>query len=251
MSAASDDSSACGVDRPRVAVSSCLLGLPVRYDGGHRRVEFLSERLGARVEWVRVCPEVEIGLGTPRDPIDLHETDDPARPRMVQGDRDLTAPMRSYAARRIEELRAAPIDGYILKARSPSCGLRDVWLHRRDGRIERAGEGIFARVLRETWPDLPIFDETDLEDPRVAEARVEWIFAFHRFRRRGPGLAGLQAFHREHRLQLAARAPARAVRLDRLLSEGAGTNGEEIESLSAHYRAEFSAALSSLPSGGG
>jgi len=205
------------VDRPRVAISSCLLGVPVRYDGGHRRSAFLAEELGPRVEWVRLCPEVEIGLGTPRDPIELYETVDPARPRLLQGERDLSERMRGYALGRIAELRRQGIDGYILKARSPSCGLRDVNLVRRGGAVERAGTGIFARALREFWPELPAFDEDDLEDPGVARARVDWIFTMFRFHRREPGSAGLHAFHRANAESLASLAPELPAQLAALL----------------------------------
>ena len=106
----------------RVGVSACLLGEPVRYDGGHKRSAVLVELLGSRFRWVPVCPEMEIGLGTPREPVrlvgDLHG------PRMlgVSTARDLTRPMTEYAQRRARELAALDIAGYVLKSASPSCG---------------------------------------------------------------------------------------------------------------------------------
>lgn len=203
--------------RPRVAVSACLLGIPVRYDGGHRRSQFLVEVLGPRIEWVRVCPEVEIGLGTPRSTIALHDSGDPRRPRLLQGDRDLAARMRGYALGRIEELRVRGIDAYVLKARSPSCGLGQVKLVRAGGEVVRAGVGVFAQALRETWPELPAFEETDLDVPAVAAARVDWIFTMFHFRRRAPGLAGLAAFHEEHGPRLALGDPAAERELAQIL----------------------------------
>ena len=246
-------------DRPRVAVSSCLLGVPVRYDGGHRRATFLVEELGPRVEWVRVCPEVEIGLGTPRDPIDLHESAESGRPRLLQGERDLTETMRGYALGRIGELRTQRIDGIILKARSPSCGLRGAKLIRRNGDIERAGTGIFARTLRESWPELPAFDETDLEDPATACARVDWIFTMFRFHRRAPGLEGLLAFHRSSLDSLASRDPRVLVELEGLLLRASAetmrgdvvrgeVEGSDSE-VATRYARVLSGALSGLPRG--
>ncbi|MEZ4651240.1 MAG: DUF523 domain-containing protein [Candidatus Eisenbacteria bacterium] len=204
--------------RPRVAVSSCLLGINVRYDGGHRRDRFLTEVLGPYVEWVRVCPEVEIGLGTPRPPIDLHATGDPRRPRLLQGDRDLTDRMRSFAAGRIRELRAREIDGYVLKARSPSCGLRHARLVGQDGVVERAGTGIFAQALKETWPELPMFDETDLDVPHVAVARTEWIFVMHRFRTDVASGPQLGEFHRTRAARIAERDPGAIPELERIVA---------------------------------
>jgi uncharacterized protein YbbK (DUF523 family) len=106
----------------RLGVSACLLGQEVRYDGGHKRDRFLIDTLGPFVEWVPVCPEVEIGLGVPRDTIRL--VGDAAAPRLVvekTGD-DLTARMQRYARARTRELESLDLHGYVLKRGSPSCG---------------------------------------------------------------------------------------------------------------------------------
>lgn len=227
--------------RPRVAVSSCLLGVPVRYDGGHRRNRFLAEVLGPRVEWVRVCPEIEIGLGTPRPTIELHDSGDPRRPRLLQGDRDLGARLRSHALGRIEELRGRRIDAYILKARSPSCGLRGVKLVRADGAVVRQGTGVFAQALRETWPELPAFEESDLDDAVVAAARVDWIFTMSHFHRRAPGRAGLAAFHDAHATQLERRDPIAVRELAALLVRARAE--DDPDGLAARYGRRLSLAL--------
>ena len=108
----------------RLGVSACLLGQEVRYDGGHKPDRFLIDTLGPFVEWVPVCPEVEveIGLGVPRDTIRL--VGDAAAPRLVvekTGD-DLTTRMQRYARARTRELESLDLHGYVLKRRSPSCG---------------------------------------------------------------------------------------------------------------------------------
>ena len=119
----------------RIGVSACLLGEPVRYDGGHKRSAVIVELLGSRFTWVPVCPEMEIGLGVPREPVRL--TGDPHEPRMlgVSSKRDLTREMTAYAQRRARELVALDIAGYVLKSASPSCGLRDVRYVLRDYRV--------------------------------------------------------------------------------------------------------------------
>ena len=149
----------------RIGVSSCLLGAEVRYDGGHKLNRYLAEELGEFFEWVSVCPEVEIGLGVPRPPIRLVEGR-PA-PRLVEPEssEDLTERMESFARERLAELQEADLDGFILKSRSPSCGTERVKVFGQDEKQVRNGIGIFARVLLQAWPDLPLAEDCSLEDP--------------------------------------------------------------------------------------
>ena len=148
--------------RPRVGVSECLLGRQVRWDGGHRRNDALIDLVGPLVEWVPVCPEVEVGMTVPREPLRL--IGDP--PRMVaQGGRDWTDAMTAWAARRIDELEALRLHGYVLKSRSPSCGL--------DG-------GLFAAALRRRLPDLPLVEETSLADEARRAAFIAAVLAHAR-----------------------------------------------------------------------
>src|SRR6266404_7119360 len=110
----------------RLGISACLLGHEVRYDGGHKRDPFLTETLGRFVEWVPVCPEVELGLGVPREPIRLEG--DPARPRLValETRTDHTEAMRRLARARATGLARLELAGYVLKSDSPSCGMTRV-----------------------------------------------------------------------------------------------------------------------------
>ncbi|HZA13326.1 MAG TPA: DUF523 domain-containing protein, partial [Myxococcaceae bacterium] len=116
-------------DRPRVGISACLLGHAVRWDGAHKRDGWLVDVLGPRVEWVPVCPEMEVGLGVPREPIRL--VGDPRAPRLIsESGNDLTERMQSWVRRRTGELAALALAGYVLKSNSPSCGARRVRVHR-------------------------------------------------------------------------------------------------------------------------
>jgi uncharacterized protein YbbK (DUF523 family) len=168
--------------RVRLGVSACLLGERVRYDGGHKRDAFLADVLGPQVEWVSVCPEVEIGLGVPRPTLRLEG--DTEAPRLVQeaGGEDLTARMRAYAARRVNELERLDLDGYVLKRGSPSCGLVGVPVHRRDDAPRADGRGLFAAALVERLPRLPIEEEGRLGDPDLRERFMERVFAMARRR---------------------------------------------------------------------
>lgn len=169
--------------RPRVGISRCLLGEDVRYDGTHKLDADLIEALTPHVEWVPVCPEVEIGMGTPREPIHLVARDNgvpsaDARVGLfgVTSGIDWTARMHVWARARADALRELQLSGFILKARSPSCGIRDV-------RIEdapRTGRGLFAQAIVDAMPDLPVADEDELRDPVV---RGEFLTRVRGFRR--------------------------------------------------------------------
>ena len=204
--------------RPRVGVSSCLLGEEVRFNGGHKRYRFLTDELGRYVDWVPYCPEMEIGLGTPREPIRLT-----AAGRLVNrgGTADHTAAMTALPL-------PADLDGYVFKAKSPSCGIRAIPRyradrqpsdgqpsdgHRGDGQAaDHAGRGLYAARVLARFPLLAAEDEGRLNDPGLRQAFVERIFAAARLRSllSGPWSAGdLVAFHARHKLQVLAHDPAR------------------------------------------
>jgi len=153
-------------EKIRLGVSACLLGQRVRYDGGHKRNDTLLRVLGADVEWIPICPEVELGLGVPRPPIGLVGPRHAPRLVELESGRDLTVPMRRLARARVRQLARLALDGFVLKSRSPSCGLRDVPVATRDGR-RRSGRGLFASELAHCIRGLAIEEESRLTDRRV------------------------------------------------------------------------------------
>jgi uncharacterized protein YbbK (DUF523 family) len=174
--------------RPRVGISRCLLGDEVRYDGGHKRAGLIIATLEPLVEWVPVCPEVEVGMGTPREPIHLVATADGvpsggARVRLLGVDSrtDWTATMTTFARARLKELVDQHLDGYVLKADSPSCGLEQVRVLG-SGDASLGGRGLFAEVLLTALPGLPVEDEKRLSDPAVCANFIERVFAHQRLR---------------------------------------------------------------------
>lgn len=230
-------------DPIRVGVSSCLLGRNVRFDGGHKRDRYLTDVIGDWVEWVSVCPEVEIGLGTPRPTIRLEGTVE--NPHLVEpksGD-DLTDRMREYSARRIDVLGSDNLDGYILKRASPSCGMERVRVWNNKGMPDKRGVGVFAAALLERCPNLPVEEEGRLNDPVLRENFVERLFCRHRWRsvvRLGLNRARLIAFHTAHKLLLRAHNEAGYRRLGVLV----GSFGQRSDSeIFADYEAEFFAVL--------
>jgi uncharacterized protein YbgA (DUF1722 family)/uncharacterized protein YbbK (DUF523 family) len=218
--AAPDREAVASTDPIRIGVSTCLLGEQVRFDGGHKRDPFLVETFGRYVEWVPVCPEVEAGLGVPRESMQLRRADDQVRLVTTKTGIDHTDTMRRYAARRVAELAAHDLCGYVLKKNSPSCGMERVKIYGRSGPVT-SGRGLFATALLEAFPHLPVEEEGRLSDPRLRENFVERVFAYRRLRSLFSGhwtVGGLVAFHTAHKLQLMAHAPQRYAELGRLVA---------------------------------
>jgi uncharacterized protein YbgA (DUF1722 family)/uncharacterized protein YbbK (DUF523 family) len=214
--------------RPRLGVSSCLLGQRVRYDGGHKRDRFLTDTLGRFVEWVPVCPEVECGLPVPREAMRLEGG--PEHPRLVaiKTRRDLTQQMVLWARERVVELEGEDLCGFIFKSRSPSSGMTRVPIHDRNGVPTGSGVGVFAREFMEHFPLLPVEDEGRLHDPGLRENFVERVFCLRRYRDavRRDGAGRLVEFHADHKVQLVAHSPSLAGEMGRLVAR-AGVRGAE------------------------
>lgn len=214
-----------------LGISACLLGRKVRYDGGDALDPFLTGTWGRYVRYVPVCPEAEAGLGIPREPVRL--TGSPGRPRLlgVRTGVDRTGQLEGWASRRLDGLAAEGLDGFVFKARSPSCGLRGVKLFDERGRFRRCGVGLFARAFQERFPLLPAAQDEDLRDPARREAFLMALFLLGRYRAAGEGAGsregGLRGFHRREELCLAAFCPGRARRMGRLLLPGVGTPSAE------------------------
>ena len=164
----------------RIGVSACLIGQEVRFDGGHKRDDFLTGTLGKFVGFVPVCPEVELGLGVPRESLRLVRGQGGAT-RMVanKSGADLTDAMNAYAERRAAALARLDLSGYVLKKDSPSCGVErvPVWSGHE---MARDGRGAFAAVLMELLPQLPVVEESALRDPLLRESFLERVRAYRR-----------------------------------------------------------------------
>ena len=207
----------------RVGISACLLGEEVRFDGGHKRDAFLTGVLAPHVEWVPVCPEVEVGMGTPRETLRLVR--DNGRLRMVTTRTaiDHTEAMLSWSRRRLDALEREDLDGYVLKKDSPSCGLERVKVYGSDAPPAREGRGLFAGVLLERLPLLPVEEEGRLCDPRLRENFIERLFAFRRVKDlfRGRWSQGaLVSFHTAHKMSLLSHSTTAYRELGQLVADG-------------------------------
>ena len=210
--------------RIRLGISSCLLGEKVRYDGGHKRDPFLTDTLGPYVEYVPVCPEVEMGLSIPREALRL--VGDPEGPRLVtsRSGVDYTEKMQQWAQQRVRELESEELCGFIFKSRSPSSGMERVKVYGEGGPARKVGVGLFARAFMEHFPLLPVEEEGRLHDPQLRENFIECLFTFRRWRRMRSGdasRAALVEFHTRHKLLLLAHSPQIYRQLGRLVAGAA------------------------------
>jgi uncharacterized protein YbgA (DUF1722 family)/uncharacterized protein YbbK (DUF523 family) len=227
----------------RIGISMCLLGEKVRFDGGHKRDAFLVDTFGRHVEWLPVCPEVDIGLGTPREPIRLVRKGMDIRLVGVKSETDHTDAMRAYAARKAEALASADLCGYILKKDSPSCGMERVKVYDPNLSPARTGRGLFADALLQRLPHLPVEEEGRLSDPRIRDNFVERVFAYRRLRDLFSGswtTGALVRFHTAHKLVLLAHSPKAYAELGRLV---AGASSLRRHDVRERYELEFMDAL--------
>ncbi len=153
----------------------------VRYDGGHKLDHYLRDTLGQFIEWVPVCPEVESGLSIPREPMQL--VGDSAKPRLVgvETKKDHTTSITRWAGKKLKHLEQGNISGFVLKARSPSCGVHDTKLFSLFGKAVGERAGLFAEALRNRFPSMPVEDEEKLRDPGIRGNFIERVFVYHRW----------------------------------------------------------------------
>ena len=151
-------------DKIRIGISSCLLGLKVRYDGGHKYDPFLVCTLGEFVEYVPVCPEVEAGFPIPREAFRLVGPSDAPRLVTQKTGSDVTERMKQWADDRLKELEAEDLCGFIFKSKSPSSGMERVKVYNDSGMAEKTGVGIFARAFMDRFPWIPVEEDGRLQD---------------------------------------------------------------------------------------
>lgn len=206
----------------RVGISRCLLGDEVRFDGGHKRDRFLTDVLGPFVEWIPVCPEVEAGLGTPREAMRLVGEGPRVRLVTIKSGQDHTQALESMTTDRLASLEALRLSGYVFKKDSPSCGIERVRVFNRHGMPSRTGVGLFAQAFMDRFPLVPIEDEGRLCDARLRENFIERVFAYRRWQdllQDGLSRQALVQFHTVHKYLLLAHDPALYQSLGRLVAQ--------------------------------
>jgi len=201
------------------------------YDGWHKRDPFLVDTLGRFVEWVPVCPEVEMGLSVPRESMRL--IGDPDAPRLIapKSGADYTDRMKAWARERLEQLAAVGLCGFVFKKDSPSSGLFKVKVYDEHGSAVRSGSGIFACEVTRRFPLLPLEEEGRLNDMPLRENFIERVFAYYRWTKlleQDPTPGGLVRFHTAHKLTLMAHSPKHYQELGRLVAQAGALPWNEI-----------------------
>ena len=230
----------------RIGISSCLLGQKVRFDGGHKRDAFLVDTFGTFVEWVPVCPEVELGLGTPREALRLVRKGDEIRMVNTRSGRDMSTEMRQWAQARVDALAGERLCGYVLKKDSPSCGMERVKIYADAGMAEKNGRGFFAEALMARFPRLPVEEEGRLSDPRLRDNFVERVFAYVRLRALFAArwtIGDLVRFHTAHKMALLAHSTEMYTELGRLVARAKSLDRGDVET---RYRELFMDALAKM-----
>lgn len=233
-------------DEIRIGISSCLLGEEVRFDGSHKRDRFILGTLGQFFTFVPVCPELEIGLGVPRESLRLIRRQEEIRLVAPKSGSDHTGAMLAYARDKCAELARLELSGYLLKRSSPSCGMERVRVYDTSGVPDKSGVGLFARTLLRELPLLPVEEEGRLHDPGIRENFLDRVFGYARVQRlfasdwsRG----GLVAFHSGEKYLLLSHEPEGYRELGRLVARQKELSDED---LAATYRERYMKALAVL-----
>ena len=227
----------------RLGISACLTGAMVRYNKGHKHSALCTEQLGRHFEWVPVCPEMAIGLGTPRQPIRLiGHADSPRAMGSIDSSLDVTDALKAYG----EQIAATltDISGYIFMQKSPSCGMERVKVyHPNSQSIIGTSAGLFAKALMQARPDLPTEEDGRLHDPVLRENFVTRVFAYAHWQqllKEGLSRNALYGFHARYKYQLMANSRVHYQSLGKLLGQSAK---EPLEPLAARYFSELMQAL--------
>ena len=208
-------------NRPTLGVSACLLGQPVRFDGGHKNNRFIADTLAGHIDFEPVCPEIESGMAVPRPTIQLRQVGDEVR--LVEGkqpDHDMTGQMSEYAQARLDSL--SHLDGYIFKKDSPSCGVfRVPVVMNEQGYRNREGTGLFARAFMDRYPLIPVEEEGRLNDALLRENFLERVYAYGRWKAIPDAefnVQGFIEFHSRHKFMLMARGSSYYKELGRMVA---------------------------------
>lgn len=217
------------MNKPKLAVSRCLLGEKVRFDGGHKKFGFLISTLSNYFELVPFCPEVEIGLPIPRDSLRIVESDGEEKLINNKTGEDSTSKMLEYAEKKSVELVNQDIVGVIFTAKSPSCGLFRVKTYGEDRQPRKLSSGIFAKTFHKNFPLVPAEEDGRLNDSSLKENFIERIFARHDWLTNYEESAKfLYYFQTKYKYTLMAHSPQKQKDLGKLIADVTKDNIKEV-----------------------
>jgi len=236
-------------DKPILAVSSCLLGQRVRYNGDAAEFRPLTRKWANFLKLVPVCPEVGIGMGTPRPTIRLVKQDEKITIKDPKNDIDYTEEMTKFAELKSDYLAEMGISGFVFKKDSPSCGLERVKVYRENNpQATRDGRGLFSMIFTSLYPQIPVIEEGRLTDPKQAEhflARVHFYYEWQKIGIGGWTEEKLQNFHDDNSLFLLSRSPESSKELESYIASML-ENGEHVNTVALGYMTRAQEYLSVL-----
>ena len=192
----------------KIGVSSCLLGEKVRWNGDHKKDHYVSGVLANYFEYVSICPEIEVGMGVPRETVALYGNPEKSQMISKKTQVDWTSPMKNYIKNCLKSLAHDDLCGYIFKSKSPSCGLGRIPVYSEFGSNKvRHGSGIFAQAFTKAFPLIPKEDEGRLNDPKIRDNFIVRVFSFYRLQtlfNKQFSLGALVEFHTQQKFLLLA-----------------------------------------------
>lgn len=228
----------------KLGVSSCLLGEKCRYDGGHKKDKFLVDELGDYFEFIPFCPETEV-FGTPREPIRLVLEDGNVQVKRVKGGVDVTKRLQEVSSSMAWGIQKDELCGFVLKSKSPTCGLERVKVYEPDGMpLESDGVGLFAKELQKRFPLLPIEEEGRLGDAWLKENFLMQIFAYKDlfdFLAKNPSFDDLVKFHTSYKYLIYSKSHIFYKKLGKIV---ANHEKKELEAVLKEYKGQFLEAIS-------
>ena len=222
-----------GLEKIKIGISSCLMGEKVRFDSGHKRNAYINGILANFFEFTTFCPEVEIGLSIPREPIRLVTLNDKVH---CVGTRNPELDVTEDLYKSADEQQAwhRHLCGYILKKGSPSCGMERVRLYKGDI-PDRIGVGLYAERLMQNFPNLPVEEEGRLEDPVLRENFIQRVYIYSRWQNlmeQAISMKSLTLFHAQHKYIYMSHDQSMARQLGSWLAESHKT---DLDTLTTQY----------------
>ncbi len=234
------------MEKPVLGISRCLLGENVRYNGGHKRDNYLCNELGKYVKWYSVCPEVDCGMPIPREP--MHLRGDEKSQRLITNNTgiDKTVQMQEWIAPALAEIEKQKLCGFIFKSKSPSSGMERVKVFNDQGVPRKIGSGLFAAAFMKHFPHLPVEEEGRLHDPVLRENFIERVFTVYRWQQmleNGFTPAALVEFHTAHKYLLMSHSPESLRKLGQICAD---CSGPKIDSAAENYFTELISTLTQI-----
>jgi uncharacterized protein YbgA (DUF1722 family)/uncharacterized protein YbbK (DUF523 family) len=231
----------------KIGLSACLAGDNVRYNGQNCMDKLIMNELTQYFHYIKVCPEMAIGMGSPRETIRIVKEQDTLKLRASKSDEDFTQRMESFSILDMERVKNSQLSGFIFKKGSPSCGLFRIKVYSPDGMpLPDKTSGFYAKEISRNFPWMPLEEEGRLNDPRLFENFIQRVFAIGRWQamlKKGLSKKGLYEFHQQHKYWIMAHSQSGLKKLGKLLA----SNNADLNRLADSYLSAFTETVRQAP----